>query len=139
MVGPAGSRGFSLIEVIIAVAILAFSLLGIVPLLVNSMQINTATSIDSRAQILAAQKLQELQTWPEVDITNSGCLDVSDWCNEGVVDTVYGVNISRLYRFDTVSVTAANIPESYIITVRVSYILRNSPVTKTFTTTWIRP
>lgn len=139
MVRPfSADRGFSLIEVIIAVAILAFSLLGIVPLLVNSMQTTTSISIASRAQILAAQRLQELQTWPAVRIENSGCLDGNNWCSDGVVETVSGNNISRQYRFDTMQ-TNGSVPESYLITVSVSYQERGTTVSKVFTTTWLRP
>ncbi len=136
----ASHRGFSLIEVIIAVAILGISLLGIVPLLVSSVSVNRAVSIEAEAQRLAAERLQELQTWPESQITNATCYNTNNWCSDGTVATFYGVPITRQYRFSNMQLGAGTTrPASYLIFVMVTYTEDNTTRAKVYTTTWLRP
>ncbi len=137
---------FTLIEVIIAIAILGFSLLAILPLLFTSLSINTETALASRAQMLAAERVNQLQTWPESQILNSSCLTKKGGADKGVcvdgnngeVDTFNGIKIYRTYRFDELNVQGSKAP-SYIITVTVSYNYKGQQVSRVFTATWIRP
>lgn len=141
MVKVLSHRGFSLIEVIVSIGILGISLLAILPLVINAVQINRSTSIASRAQILAAEKLQELQGWTEDQIQASNCLDTTDWCSDTKLGTqkVYGTSLTRQYRFDSINVSNAPVPQSYLITVAITYTERNRKDTKIFTATWLRP
>ena len=53
-------RGFTLIEVLIAGAIITIGMTAVVPLLLNTYQIDTRTSVRVRAQFGMAQKMDEL-------------------------------------------------------------------------------
>jgi prepilin-type N-terminal cleavage/methylation domain-containing protein len=55
-----GQRGFTLIEVIIAGAIISIAMLGIIPLLIGSYRIDTQTTYAVRAQYSVVQRLDEL-------------------------------------------------------------------------------
>jgi prepilin-type N-terminal cleavage/methylation domain-containing protein len=132
------NRGFTLIEVIVAIGILGISLLAIMPLVWSSININTKTTIQSRAQMLAVQRINELQVWPEDLITTSNCLDSTENCKEGTVETFKGTEIQRSYRFDTISVNNIERPPSYIITVVVSYQYRGQTKNVIYTAPWMR-
>jgi len=130
------NKGFTLIEVMIAIVIIGISLLAIAPLLITSAKVNTNMSIRSRAQMLAAEKINELQTWTKDDIDNSGCADGSV-CNEGVVETYNGVNISRSYRFNAFNANNVEKSPPYIITVEVSYTYRGITKRIAYTGAWL--
>jgi prepilin-type N-terminal cleavage/methylation domain-containing protein len=138
-------RGFSLVEVIIAIAILGFSLLAIIPLLSTSLSVNTETSVISKIQMLGAELISELQTWPEDDgdqangddIINSGCLDLATgaMCTADT-QTYKGITITRSYRIDRLMTGTPN--TNYLLTVMVSFDYRGKTIERVFTAPWIR-
>lgn len=65
------SRGFSLIEVLIALVILSVSLLGLAGLMVTTTKNNSFGSHMTEAATFAQDKLEELRVTPQVLIINS--------------------------------------------------------------------
>ncbi len=61
--------GFSLLELLISLAILTISFLAIIPLLIASMGLNSATEMAIVARNLAAQKVEELVAMPQSSIS----------------------------------------------------------------------
>lgn len=143
-------KGFSLLEVIIAIAILGFSLLAIIPLLTTSLSVSTETSLASKAQMLGAELISEIQSWPEGiagsqptignDILNSGCLNMgtNNTC-EWDTTQFKGSTITRNYRIDSM-VTDPNItrPTNYLITVYVTFDYKGKTIRRVFTAPWRR-
>ncbi len=124
--------GFTLLELLIAITILMFSMLAVVPLMVSSVSVDTSTSIKSRAQMFGMERLNQLQFISENNI--AGCQGVL--CPDGT-ETFKGITLSRSYRFDPVSTGGAMRP-SYIITMVVSYTLKGETNELIFTAPWIR-
>lgn len=134
--------GFSLVEVIIAIAILGFSLLAIIPLLATTLSVNTETSLASRAQMLGAELISEIQAWPEQQITNtySNCLDQGTGATcEWDTQQYKGSIITRTFRIDTLE-NDPNIsrPSGYMITVYVTSSYKGSTLRRIFTAPWRR-
>src|SRR5206468_2086091 len=69
MRGPARARerGMSLIEILIALTILALAVLGLMPLFVGSVKTAASASQLSNANALAREKLEELAGYPRDD------------------------------------------------------------------------
>jgi prepilin-type N-terminal cleavage/methylation domain-containing protein len=63
----ADERGMSLIEVLIALTILAFALLGLMPLFAGAVKTSASANQLSNANTLAREKLEELAGYPRGD------------------------------------------------------------------------
>jgi len=63
----ADERGMSLIEVLIALTILAFALLGLMPLFASAVKTTASANQLSNANTLAREKLEELSGYPRND------------------------------------------------------------------------
>jgi prepilin-type N-terminal cleavage/methylation domain-containing protein len=63
----ADERGMSLVEVLIALTILAFALLGLMPLFTGAVRTGAAANQLSNANTLAREKLEELAGYPRGD------------------------------------------------------------------------
>ena len=64
--------GFTLIEVLIAMAIFAIGILAVASLQLSNTKNNTTGNITTQATMLARQKLEELKTVPDVTTLTSG-------------------------------------------------------------------
>jgi len=64
-------RGFSLVEVLIATAVLAATALGLAQLLVMSVRVNHASRVTTLAAILARQKIEQLGSMSAGELTVS--------------------------------------------------------------------
>jgi type IV pilus modification protein PilV len=92
-------RGFTLIETLISLLILAFGLLSIASLLSYSIAANFENRIDAVGTSLAVQKMEQLRAQPVSSIADGGCaLDASgdiDFSQPGVANysqIVSGIN-----------------------------------------------
>ena len=56
--------GYTLVEVLVALAILIIGILGVLPLLALNVQSNTAARTHSLANFLAQEKLEDIKSWP---------------------------------------------------------------------------
>jgi len=59
-----GNAGFSIVEVLVALAILVIGILGVVPMLVFNVKANTAGKNYGFANYLAQEKLERIRSWP---------------------------------------------------------------------------
>ena len=66
------SRGFTLIEVMIAMAIFAIGILAVGSLQLSNTKNNTTGNITTQATMLARQKIEELKTVSDVTTLTSG-------------------------------------------------------------------
>lgn len=60
-------RGLTLIEILVALSILALALLGLAPLFTNSVRTNASSNQLTNANTLAREKLEELSGYPRSD------------------------------------------------------------------------
>ena len=108
-------KGFTLLELLIALVILAIGLLGLAGLHIAAIQGNVSGFKLSAASAIAQERIEELKTMD----TTSAALSVGDHADDGNV-TVQGVTYSRNYT-----------------------IQDNTPVTGTstilFTISWVEP
>lgn len=82
-----GSRGFTLLEVMIAMVILAFALLGLAGLQVVSVQGNSLASQITEATMLAQSQLEALITTPFATLVGLGTI-VNNQTRKGVTYSV---------------------------------------------------
>lgn len=61
--------GFTLVEVLVSIAILAIGLLSVAALIASTLQTGTRSRYMSMASILASEKLDSLNKWPSGDTT----------------------------------------------------------------------
>lgn len=104
------SRGFSLIEVLIAVVILSVGLLALASLQVNLIRSSAGTKTQSIAMGLAKQRLEQLTAFQDMGGSNTTCISpvdgISNTCYRAITDvpddapSVGGVTFAR-----TVAVT----------------------------------
>jgi len=66
----AGQKGFTLIEVLIAIVVFGFSLMAIVPLLVTASGVTSQQSIKAEALMFAARQLDELKVLDKEELDN---------------------------------------------------------------------
>jgi prepilin-type N-terminal cleavage/methylation domain-containing protein len=64
----ADERGMSLIEILVALTILALAVLGLMPLFAGSVKTAASASQLSNANVLAREKLEELAGYPRDDV-----------------------------------------------------------------------
>jgi len=63
--------GFTLVEVLVSMVILAIGLVGIAALIAGTLQAGTRSRYMSMASILASEKLDSLNRWPSADTAGS--------------------------------------------------------------------
>ncbi len=61
------AKGISLLEVLVAMVILAFGVLGLAPMIVISMYGNSYSNQVSVADAIAQDRLEEIETWTEIN------------------------------------------------------------------------
>jgi prepilin-type N-terminal cleavage/methylation domain-containing protein len=111
LVGKNGESGFSLIEVLIAVTILAIGLLGLALMQTTAIKGNAIASKSSVAVQAAQDKLEWFRTQPFTGITSSGISDAATsvvyTSTPGGGDTVVvgGTTFYRVWAVRTVTAT----------------------------------
>jgi len=60
-------KGITLLEVLVAMIILAFGVLGLAPMIVISMYGNSYSNQVTVANAIAQDRLEEMKSWPEVN------------------------------------------------------------------------
>lgn len=136
-------KGFSLIELLVALLIISISSMAIIPLLISSLHLNKATDLAAKAKDLATQKVEELMVTPRevVDgylgvgtsytgpteyITENG--EVFAASNSRTIFTrQWGIN-------EPPGLTAD--PKPVALTAVVKYTYKGELKTRTFTTMW---
>ncbi len=71
------SEGFTLIEVLVSLIVLAIGLLGVAALISSTVQMGTRARYMSMANVLASEKLDSLDQWPSKEISG-GAVQVDD-------------------------------------------------------------
>ena len=71
----AESRGFSLIEVVLAMLILTFAILSLAELFILSVKVNNTSRDSTSAASIGAEKMEELKRTPYAELTPGGSLD----------------------------------------------------------------
>jgi type IV pilus assembly protein PilV len=67
----ANQGGFTLIEVLVSIVVMAVGLLSVAALIAGTLQAGTRARYMSMASILASEKLDSLNKWPSGDLPNS--------------------------------------------------------------------
>ncbi len=100
-----GSTGFTLIEVLVGLGLLAIGLMGLQSLLVSSIRANTTATNMTAATILAQKKIEELRNTPynNVSLTSGTAQTVGSYTLNSVVATGPATNTKSV----TVSVSWA--------------------------------
>ncbi|MFQ5900420.1 MAG: prepilin-type N-terminal cleavage/methylation domain-containing protein [Thermodesulfobacteriota bacterium] len=134
------NKGFSLMEVLISMIIFSITLFGVLPLVITSMGVTSGTSFRSKAQMAAAEKLDELKSLSAVEVETLVGDDIKNW-NKRYVDSdtvsVGSMTLNRDWVIQEAVLQGTNAP-SYIMFVTVSYKLGNEdePVIRTVSTVW---
>lgn len=114
---PESQEGFTLVEVLVSIAILAIGLLSVAALIASTLQAGTRSRYMSMASILASEKLDSLNKWPSADtpeatstamgaaptdpniwpggslsLTPSTCAAGDQWCDEVTVSEASGAD-----------------------------------------------
>jgi type IV pilus modification protein PilV len=84
----AQTHGFTLMEVIVSIAVLSIGLLGVAALISNTMHSGTSARYMNMANVLASEKLDSLNKWPQGDanvqpggsLTGGSCSG-NDYCD----------------------------------------------------------
>jgi prepilin-type N-terminal cleavage/methylation domain-containing protein len=104
-------RGFSLIEVLIALFILAIVLLGVAPLFLQGTKSNAAAFDYTTAAALVREKLEELKQTPK----NAAALSVAAGHSENILNTTYKgpgqVGFLRSWACVNYNLTGAGVPD----------------------------
>lgn len=132
--------GFTLVEVIIAIAILGFVLFAIVPLVVTTLGVNRSVSLDVRAQTLAAQKIEEMKVLTAEGVEN--CLGGNASCSGTDVlssgdRTDKGITLTRQWSINRMPVAGGGTnPAPVVLTATVQYTYRGETRTRALTSLW---
>jgi prepilin-type N-terminal cleavage/methylation domain-containing protein len=131
------SKGFTLVELMIAITLLMFVMLATIPFIVTSMSVNRSVSLKSRAQMSNAERLSQLQFIPE-DLIPLECTDPPEgiYCEDDP-QTIKGVTMTRRYKFNTIQTNGINQP-SYVITMYITYDEKGQTSERFFIAPWVR-
>ena len=89
------NSGFTLIEVMIAMAIFAIGILAVGSMQLSTSKNNTTGNITTQATMLARQKLEELKTAPDVTALANGNETVGIYTRQWFVANPLGTSTSR--------------------------------------------
>lgn len=141
------SKGFTLLELLIALTIASVSFLAIIPLLLNTMGVNKNISIATKAKEAAVQKVEEYLSFPYDtidDILNARNGRVNPQIDYVKPDGSSSVAtdptaFKRTTQVDSVPVSATYVaqdPKPVIITSVVEYTYKGEKKTRSFSTMW---
>lgn len=139
------SSGFTLLELLISFVILSISFLAIIPLLMNTMNLNKTTDMSTIARDLASQKIEELMSTPRsvADTwlgANTSYVAPTEYVTaKGVVSTATDANAiyRRTWSVNLMPVRDATItPVPIALSAIVEYTYKGQVKSRTFTTMW---
>lgn len=115
-------KGFTLVEILVAVIILAVGILAVSQMTVMGMRVNTVVNQRMYARVVLARQFEWLQNLPSGDslLTDDADpldLDVMDSLDADFVEVV--VDQTARYRYLTLWNVADDVPEAGLKTVRV--------------------
>lgn len=137
-------RGFTLIELMVALSIVSISMLAIIPLLLNTMNVNSSIKLGVKARDVAAMKVEELISLPREVIDDtylkgnaSYTSPVEYLTQKGVVsnDKDTEAIFRRSFRIDQVPDVMFD-PKPVVITSVVQYTYKGQAKSRSFTTMW---
>lgn len=114
-------RGFSLLEVVVSIGILSVGLLGVAALVTSTMKTGTNSRYINMANILASEKLDGLNKWPNGDpnvapggsLTGpSTCATGDDYCDQVTLTEATGAD----YETQTQIVNGASVTTTIVHT-----------------------
>lgn len=135
--------GFTLLELLIALVIVSISFMAIIPLLINSMSVNSSMSIGTKAKDIAVQKVEELMSLPRDSIdtylgTNTSYTSAPEYLTDkAVVTTINGTGrmFTRTFSINQVPGVTSD-PKPVALTAVVQYDYKGVPKSRSFTTIW---
>lgn len=142
--GAAG--GFTMLELLIALALVSISFMAIIPLLWNTLVINKTTDMGGKAKEMAVQKIEDLMSMPrdvfdaapfELAKNSSYTSEVEYLTEKGVVSKA--TDPAAIYRrtFDIRQVPGvAEDPKPVILTSVVQYTYKGTVRSRSFSTMW---
>ena len=113
--------GFTLIEIMIALSILAIAMLSFIPMVISTIRANSFGAQMSRSSELAQDKLEEIRRMPFGDSTISGTYPITSAVE--TFDNIY----KRNYTVDLVG----GDPDIKLVTVVVNWKTANRPAQNT--------
>lgn len=136
--------GFTLLELLISMVILSISFLAIIPLLLNTMNLNKTTDMATIAKDLASQKVEDIMSTDSQVVstwlgTNNSYVTVEYITAKGVVSTSVTANsiYTRTCSINKVPVRNALItPTPVAITAVVEYVFKGQKKSRAFTSMW---
>lgn len=137
------NKGFTLIEVLIALVIIVISFMAVLPLLWNTVNVNKATSISAKAKDVAVQKVEELMALPRDTFdstyglaTNSTYTSPLEYVTEkGEITTDTAAVFQRTFSINQVPNMTTD-PKPVILTSVVKYTLKGQTRSRSFSTMW---
>lgn len=125
------ARGFTLIEVLVALFVLAVGLLGLASMQMNANKANANSGKTTRAVMIAQDRIEMLRTAPFAELTTAGS-NALDACERNVqILNTSGVPIDYFQVTCTVEDTAGGCtPELLCLQVSVAYPESANPVTQ---------
>lgn len=140
----AAGSGFTLLELLISMVILSISFLAIIPLLMNTMNLNKTTDMATVARDLASQKVEELMSTDSQVISNWLGANQSYGAVEyvtpkGVVSTTAtsATTYTRTWSVNRMPVRDVTVtPVPVALTSVVEYMYKGQTRSRSFTTMW---
>jgi prepilin-type N-terminal cleavage/methylation domain-containing protein len=144
-------KGFTLLELLIALVITSISFMAILPLLWNTIHVNKSMSTGAKAKDIAVQKVEELMSLPSDSfydstvgyLKNGGTSYTSaaeSLSMNGVVPSASDPAVfTRTFRIDKVPVApgiSQPDPQPVILTAVVQYTYKGQAKSRSFSTLW---
>lgn len=138
------SSGFTLLELLISMVILSISFLAIIPLLINTMNLNKTTDMATVAKDLASQKVEEIMSTDSQVVTtwlgaNQSYVIVEYITSKGVVSTTATADSTYTRTCSINKVPVRNVlitPSPVAITAVVEYVFKGQKKSRAFTSMW---
>jgi prepilin-type N-terminal cleavage/methylation domain-containing protein len=135
--------GFTLVELLVAMGVVSISLLAIIPLLLNTMGVNSSISVSVKAKDAAVMKVEELISLPRDTVdtylagSNAYTSPVEYITEKGVVTTSSdpAARFQRTFRIDQVPGVVVD-PRPVVITSVVQYTYKGKAKSRSFSTMW---
>lgn len=136
--------GFTLLELLVSLAIVSIGFMAVIPLLWNTLSINKTTSMANLARDIAVQKVEEMMSLPRdvydappynLKSTATYTSPVEYVTEKGEVTNDATAPFRRTFRIDTVPNTTVD-PKPVVITCVVKYTYKGEERSRSFSTMW---
>lgn len=147
--GEARRRGFSLLEVVVSIGILSVGLLGVAALVTSTMKTGTNSRYLNMANILASEKLDSLNKWPNGDPNvaaggslsgPSTCATGDDYCDQVTLTEATGADYetqTQIVNGTSVTTTIVHTSAGCVDTPTNCSVPNPSGAGSTFTRRWL--